>query len=191
MNNIYLKTEEKEIFMKDKLNRNNNFLKQLPLTTSSIVDDNSNWSHGYVEIFRRSHFRQHCLKHQIVQYSIPSIRNICSYINKILCIEILVWVDWLPLTFKTQLKILIIPVYPLRHATRNCSGQGGRGFLRTNPRRKTFHLQNTKKEPRMETFGGFPRDTFKYFFPRETHWWPQLTLFFVFLKKGRKCLFTL
>ena len=42
MNNIYLKTEEKEIFMKDKLNRNNNFLKQLPLTTSSFVDDNSN-----------------------------------------------------------------------------------------------------------------------------------------------------
>lgn len=62
MNNIYLKTEEKEIFMKDKLNRNNNFLKQLPLTTSSIVDDNSNWSHGYVEIFRRSHFRQYCLQ---------------------------------------------------------------------------------------------------------------------------------
>ena len=81
--------------------------------------------------------------------------------------EILVWVDWLPLTFKTQLKILIILVMqwfrsiPWGMQPEIVQGRGGRGFLRTNPRRKTFHLQNTKKEPRMETFGGFPRDTFK------------------------------
>ena len=171
MNNIYLKTEEKEIFMKDKLNRNNNFLKQLPLTTSSIVDDNSNWSHGYVEIFRRSHFRQYCLKHQIVKYSIPSIRSICSYINKILCIEILVWVDWLPLTFKTQLKILIILVMqwfrsiPWGMQPEIVQGRtGGEGFLEQIRVEKHSIYKTRKKSPAWKLSGVFPEILLKPLF---------------------------
>ena len=62
----------------------------------------------------------------------------------------------------------MIPVYPLRHATRNCSGQGGgEGFLEQIRVEKHSIYKTRKKSPAWKLSGVFPEILLNTFFPEK------------------------
>ena len=85
--------------------------------------------------------------------------------------EILLWVDWLPLTFKTQLKILIILVMqwfrsiPLGMQPEIVQGRGGgEGFLEQIRVEKHSIYKTRKKSPAWKLSGVFPEILLKPLF---------------------------